>query len=139
MEDIEPSPNARCNFLIQLCSGKAKEAISGMVMLPAEGFAKAKSILHGMFGQTHLVAASHIDKTTGEPMKENGNKKLMQLARDIENYGMSFNGLGYQADISSRSNTSSVVMCLPRYLRLEWAKEAQNSRDRGQEPDFARS
>ena len=82
MEDIELSPNARRNFLIQLCSGKAKEAISGMVMLPAEeGFAKAKSILHEMFGQTHIVAASHIDKITeGGSTKENENEKLMQLA-----------------------------------------------------------
>ena len=86
-------------------------------------------MLHEMFGQTHIVAASHIDKITGGPIKENGNEKLMQLARDMENCGMSFNGLGYQADINSRSNMSSVVMRLPRYLRSEWAKEAQNSRD----------
>ena len=47
VEDID----ARRNFLIQLCSGKAKEAISGMVMLPGEeGIAEAKSILHEMFG-----------------------------------------------------------------------------------------
>ena len=133
VEDID----ARRNFLIQVCSGKAKEAISGTVMLPAEeAFAEAKSILHEMFGQTHMVAASHIDKITeGGPMKEN--EKLMQLARVMENCGMSLDRLGYQADINCRSNMSSVVMRLPRYLRSEWAKEAQNSRGRGQEPDFA--
>ncbi len=139
VEDIEPSPNARRNFLIQLCSGKAKEAISGTVMLPAEeGFTKAKSILHKMFGQTHIVAASHIDKITGRgPMKEDENEKLMQLARNMENCGMSLNKLGYQADINSRSNMSYVVMRLPIYLHSEWAKEPQNSRDRAKEPDFA--
>ena len=81
VEDIEPRPNARRNFLIQLCSGKAKEAISETVMLPAEeGFTKAKSILHEMFGQTHIVAASHIDKITGGgSIKEYENEKLMQL------------------------------------------------------------
>ena len=139
VEDIEPSPNARRNFLIQLCSGKAKEAISGTVMLPAEeGYIKAKSILHEMFGQTHIVAASHIDKITGGgPIKENENERLMQLARDMENCEMNLNKLDYQADINSRSNMSAVVMRLPRYLRSEWAKEAQNSRDRSKEPDFA--
>ena len=50
---------------------------------------------------------------------------------------MSLDRLGYQADINSRSNMSSVVMRLPRYLSSEWAKEAQNSRDRGKESDFA--
>ena len=135
VEDIEPSPNARRNFLIQLCSGKAKDAISGTARPKA---IKAKSILHEMFGQTHIVAASHIDKITGGgPIKENENERLMQLARDMENCEMNMNKLGYQADINSRSNMSAVVMRLPRYLRSEWAKEAQNSRDRSKEPDFA--
>ena len=34
--DVESDPNVRCNYLIQLCTGKAKEAISGSVMLPPE-------------------------------------------------------------------------------------------------------
>ena len=90
-------------------------------MLPAEeGFAKAKSILHEMFGQTHIVAVSHIDKINeGGPIRENENEKLMQLANDMENCEMSLNKLGYQADINSRSNMSSVVMQLPRYLCSE--------------------
>ena len=34
-----------------------------------------------MFGLTHIVAASHIDKITGgELIKENENEKLMQPA-----------------------------------------------------------
>jgi hypothetical protein len=108
-------------------------------MLPAEeGYIKAKSILHEMFGQTHKVAASHIDKITGGgPIRENENERLMQLARDMENFEMNLNKLGYQADINSRSNMCAVVMRLPRYLRSEWAKEAQNSRDRSKEPEFA--
>jgi hypothetical protein len=139
VEDIERSPNARRNFLIQLCSGKAKDAISATAMLPAEeGYIKAKSILYEMFGQTHIVAASHIDKITGGgPIKENENERLMQLARDMENCEMNLNKLGYQADLNSRSNVSAVVMHIPRYLRSEWAKEAQNSRDRSKESDLA--
>ena len=139
VEDVEPSANARRNFLIQLCSGKAKDAISGTIMLPPEeGFQKAKSILREMFGQTHIIAASHIDKLiSGGVIKENENEKLMQLARDMENCEMNLNSLGCQADINSRSNMSAVVLRRPRYLRSDWAKEAQNSRDKGQEPNFA--
>ncbi|CAB4037458.1 Hypothetical predicted protein, partial [Paramuricea clavata] len=63
VEDVESDPNVRRTYLIQLCTGKAKEAISGSVMLPPEeGYKKAKSILHEMFGQAHIVAASHIDR-----------------------------------------------------------------------------
>lgn len=87
-------------------------------MLPLnEGFEKAKSILHEMFGQTHIVAASHIDKVTkGGIIKENENEKLMQLARGMENCGMNLNKLGYQADINSRSNISAVVYCVCRNI-----------------------
>ena len=62
VEDVEADSNVRCNFLIQLCTEKAKDAINGTVMLaPDEGYKKAKFILHEMFGQTHVVAALHID------------------------------------------------------------------------------
>ena len=140
VEDIESNPNARRNFLIQLCTGKAKDAISGTVMLPPqEGYAKARSILREMFGQTHIIAASHIDRVTkGGPIKEFQSEKLLQLARDMENCQMNLSSLGFHADINSRGNLSAVVLRLPRYLRSEWAKEAQNSRDQGNEPDFSR-
>lgn len=44
--------------------------------------------------------------------------------------------LGFHGDINSRSNVTAVVLRLPRYLRSEYAKEAQNSRYYGSEPDF---
>ena len=86
VEDVESDPNVRRNFLIQLCTGKAKDAVSGTVMLtPEEGYKKAKSILREMSGQTHVVAASHIDRVTkGCAIKENEGEKLLQLARDME-------------------------------------------------------
>ena len=139
VEDVESDPNVRRNYLIQLCTGKAKKAISGSVMLPPEeGYRKAKSILHEMFGQSHIVAASHIDRVTKGPIiRENENEKLMQLARDMENCGMNLNKLGYQSDINSRHNISAIVLRLPKYLRSEGAKEANNLRDHNKEPDFA--
>ena len=93
VEDVESDPKVRRTYLIQLCMGKAKEAIIGSVMLPPEeGYKKAKSILHEMFGQVHIVAASHIDRVTkGSIIRENESEKLMQLDRDMENCGMNLN------------------------------------------------
>ncbi|CAB4027383.1 Hypothetical predicted protein [Paramuricea clavata] len=139
VEDGESDPNVRRTYLIQLCTGKAKEAISGSVMLPPEeGYKKAKSILHEMFGQAHIVAASNIDRVTkGSIIRENESEKLMQLARDMENCGMNLNKLGYQSDINSRHNIRAIVLRLPKYLRSDWAKEANKLRDQRSEPDFA--
>ncbi|CAB4031446.1 Gag-Pol poly [Paramuricea clavata] len=106
VEDVESDPNVRRTYLTQLRTGKAKEAISGSVKLPPEeGYKKAKSILHEMSGQAHIVAASHIDRVT--------------------------------KDINSRHNISAIVLRLPKYLRSEWAKEANKLRDQSSEPDFA--
>ncbi|XP_028412570.1 uncharacterized protein LOC114535462 [Dendronephthya gigantea] len=90
-----------------------------------------------MFGQNHIVAASHIDRVTkGGVIKEFETEKLLQLARDMENCQMNLSKLGYHADINLRGNMTAVVLRLPRYLRSEWAKEAQITRDQGKEPDF---
>lgn len=138
VENVEPDPNARRQFLIQLCTGVAKDAISGTVMLPPEqGYFKARSILHETFGQTHIIAAAHVDRVTkGDLIREYENEKLMQLARDMENCEMNLSQLGYSSDINSRSNISAVVLRLPKYLRSEWAKEAEVVRGQGKEPDF---
>ena len=61
----------------------------------------------------------------------------MQLARDVENCGMNLSKLGYQADINSRHSVGAIVLRLPKYLRSEWAKEANNLREQNIEPDFA--
>ena len=50
IEEREQEPRARLAYLIQLCSGIAKDAISNCVMLPdEEGFSRAKEILHNSF------------------------------------------------------------------------------------------
>ena len=108
---------------------------------PEEGYKKAKSGHengHEMFGQSHIVAASHIDRVTKGPIiRENENEKLMQLARDLENCDMNLNKLGYQSDVNSRHNISAIVLRLPKYLRSECAKEANNLRGQSKEPSFA--
>ena len=86
------------------------------MLTPEEGYKKAKSILHEVFGQTQVVAASHFDRVTkGCAIKENEGEKLFQLARDMEKRAMNLNKVGYQSDINSRYNISAVVLRLPRY------------------------
>ena len=65
IEEREQEPRSRLAYLIQLCSGIAKDAISNCVMLPdEEGFSRAKEILHNSFGQSHIITHAYIDKVT---------------------------------------------------------------------------
>lgn len=50
---------------------------------------------------------------------------------------MNLNKFGYQSDVNSRHNISAIVLRLPKYLRSEWAKEANNLRGQSKEPNFA--
>ena len=51
-------------YLIQLCTGRAKEAIKNCSIISnaEEGYEKARAILFQRFGQKHVVAHAHIAK-----------------------------------------------------------------------------
>ena len=80
IEEREQEPRVRLAYLIQLCSGMAKDAISNCVMLPdEEGFRRAKEILHNLFGQSHIITHAYIDKVTrGGLIRDCDSEKLLQ-------------------------------------------------------------
>ncbi len=88
IEDRQPSSRVRLAYLIQFCTGTAKEAISNCVILPKkEGYQKAKEILHNLFGQTHIIVCAYINKVTkGGIIKDGEGNKLLELTKDMENY-----------------------------------------------------
>jgi hypothetical protein len=67
IEEREQEPRSRLAYLIQLCSGIAKDAISNCVMLPDdEGFSRAKEILHNSFGQSHIITHACVYRQSDE-------------------------------------------------------------------------
>ncbi len=58
-------------YLIQFCTGIAKEAISNCIILPGhEGFRRAKEILYNSFGQSHIIHAYISKVIKGGSMKD---------------------------------------------------------------------
>ena len=96
IEEREQNPRVRLAYLIQFCTGTAKEAISNCVMLPEdEGYSKAREILHNSFGQNHIIIYAYINKVTkGGVIRDGEFDKLQQLARDMENCKINLTQLG---------------------------------------------
>ena len=138
IEEREHDPKARLAYLIQFCTGVAKEAISNCVMLPdQEGFQRGKQILYNSFGQNHIITRAYVNKVTrGGLIKDGEGEKLLQLARDMENCEINLTQLGCESEINAQSNLEKIVMRLPRYLQADWAKEAYVMFERGKLPTF---
>ena len=138
IEERELSPNVRLTYLIQFCTGTAKEAISNCVMLPEkEAYLKAREILHNLYGQSHIITRAYINKVTkGGIIRDGESEKLQQLARDMENCRINLTQLGCESEINAQSNLEKIVARLPRYLQAEWAKEAFVSLEKGKVPTF---
>ena len=138
IEEREQSPRVRLAYLIQFCTGVAKEAISNCVMLSEdEGYLKAKEILHNSFGQNHIIMCAYINKVTkGGVIRDGEYDKLQQLARDMENCKINLTQLGCESEINAQSNLEKIVSRLPRYLQAEWAKEAFTLLEKGKVPSF---
>ena len=85
VESTIEDDNIRLSYLIQYCTGKAKEAIENCVILPgSEGYKAARDILKRNFGQRHVIIHSLIDKVVkGPQLKCSDGEQLSQLACDM--------------------------------------------------------
>jgi hypothetical protein len=138
IEEREPNSQAKLAYLIQFCTGIAKEAISNCIILPGhEGFRRAKEILYNSFGQSHIIIHAYISKVIkGGSIKDGESGKLLELARDMENCQINLTQLGCESEINAQSNLEKIVTRLPRYLQADWAKEAYILLENNKTPTF---
>ena len=126
MESTIEDDNVRLSYLIQHCTGKAKEAIENCVILPgAEGYKAARDILKRNFGQRHVIIRSLVDKVVkGPQLKSSDGEKLSQLARDMRICLLNSSEMRYEADINSMDTLTKIVMRLPVHMQQKWAEES---------------
>ncbi|XP_071476616.1 uncharacterized protein [Diadema antillarum] len=128
----------RLTYLIQYCSGKARNSIENCVLMePREGYAEAKRILREQFGQPHVVANAHLDKILKRSqVKQNDHAGLWDLARDMKHCGMVLAQMGYLADANGSETLLKIQRLLPVHLQAEWARRAHAMMVRCVVPNF---
>ena len=129
----------RLAYLIQFCTGKAHDAIENCVLLePAVGYQRAKSILYDQFGRNYIVAGAHIAKVVNRPAVRAGEGgSLWDLARDMRRCQMTLTQMGYTADLSSTDNLLKIQRLLPVYLQSKWATTAHKLMEGRVVPNFS--
>ena len=117
----------RLAYLIQHCTGKAREAIKNCAIIsgPDRGYRKAQEILYNRFGQKQITAHAHITKIVeGPELKNTDVTGLSDLSIEMQNCAMTLIQMGYEADVNSLDNLVKAVKRLPVHLQSKWADRA---------------
>ena len=86
MEKDNPDNSRGLQFLIQPCTGKARDSIESCSNLPAnEGYRVAKETLRENFGKPHIIALAHIKKLLNLPNLKNADgASLLEFGRQLD-------------------------------------------------------
>ncbi|XP_030844258.1 uncharacterized protein LOC105444708 [Strongylocentrotus purpuratus] len=129
----------RLTYLIQFCTGKAREAIENCILLhPDTGYSRARSILQDQFGQNYIVAKAHVDRVICRAnLRPSDSQALWDLARDMRRCQMSTSQMGYSADMSSTDTLLKIQSLLPVHLQARWASKAHVAMEQSVIPNFS--
>ena len=131
---------SRLTYLIQLCTGKAREAIKNCAIIspPEQDYEKAKEILYHRFGRKHVIAHAHIAKIVdGLQLRATDVVGLSDLSVEMQNCALILVQMGYEADINSSDKLVKIMRRLPVHLQSKWADTAGQLTLRGVEPTFS--
>ncbi|XP_063968368.1 uncharacterized protein LOC129265564 [Lytechinus pictus] len=129
----------RLNYLIQFCTGKARDAIENCILLePSAGYARAKLILHDQFGRNYIVARAHVERVLKRShIRSSDSQALWDLARDMRRCQITTSQLGYTADMSTTETLLKIQELLPIHLQGQWASKAHSLMEQAVIPNFS--
>ena len=120
----------KLTLLIQLCTGKAKQAIEHCAAMdPMEGFTRARAILSDRFGNEFLIAEKWIGKIVNGPVVgARNNAALQDLADDLHSCVGNLTAINQLHELNTQGTLKKIVDRLPQFARIRWVKEVQNIR-----------
>lgn len=126
----------KLNYLLQYCSGNAKEVIKNCVVMDSEvGYNTAREMLYDRFGEPYTIACAYIEKITGGPiLKSSDRQGLLAFADNLKDCKLTLESIGYLDDINSSDNLRRIAERLPIHLKGRWLDIAGKIRKRGERP-----
>ena len=128
--------NERLSYLLQFCTGTAREVISSCSALdPAYGYQTARALLEERFGHPYKIATAHLNRVVrGPSLKPYDQRGLLTFADQLRDCQNVLESIGYLNEINSADNLRSVVERLPFHLRIKWLEVADRLRESGLRP-----
>ncbi|XP_041458410.1 uncharacterized protein LOC121410406 isoform X2 [Lytechinus variegatus] len=129
----------RLNYLIQFCTGKARDAIENCILLePSAGYARAKLILQDQFGRNYIVARAHVERVLKRShIRSSDSQALWDLARDMRRCQITTSQLGYTAHMSTTETLLKIQELLRVHLQGQWASKAHSLMEQAVIPNFS--
>ncbi|KAL9952798.1 hypothetical protein ACROYT_G040106 [Oculina patagonica] len=126
----------KMTFLLQYCTGAARDAIKSCVTMdPALGYQEARKLLKDRFDHPFKIATAHLNQVTrGPPVKPNDQKGLLAFADQLKDCQNVLDSIGYLDEINSADNLRSIIDRLPFHLKTKWLEVADSIRESGQRP-----
>ena len=99
----------RLSYLLQYCTGAAKDAIKSCLALDsAVGYRTARTLLEERFGHPYKIAAAHFNRITrGAPLKRYDQRGLLTFADQLRDCQNVLDSIGYMDEINSADNFST--------------------------------
>jgi hypothetical protein len=132
-------PQLKLSYLIQQCSGTARECIEDcVVMNPDRGYEHARNILKARFGKPHIIANAYISELVDGPQVRNSdNVGLQKVADQMRRCELTLTEMGYTADMNNTETLRKIVRRLPFHVRAKWVDKADRFLVAGVEPSFS--
>ena len=105
----------KLTFLLQYCTGAAKDAIKSCVTIdPASGYQTARKLLKDRFGHPFKIATAHVNQITrGPPVKSNDQKGLQTFADQLMDCQNVLESIRYLDEINRADNLRNIIDRLP--------------------------
>lgn len=129
----------KLNYLLQYCTGKAKEVVRNCVVMdPSLGYTTARKLLKERFGEPYVIASAHIEQITkGPPLKASDREGLLNLADKLKDCELTLKSIGYLDDLNSADNLKQITERFPLHLKARWLDLARVIRSGGGKPNIA--
>ena len=126
----------KLSFLLQYCTGAARDAIKSCVTMDTKlGYRTARALLKDRFGHPYKIATAHLDKVThGPPVKPFDQRALLAFADQLRDSQITLESLGYLDEINSADNLRGIINRLPFNLKSKWLDVADKIQESGERP-----
>jgi len=126
----------KLNYLLQYCTGKAKEVVRNcVVMEPSLGYVTARKLLQERFGEPYAIASAHIEQVSkGPPLRASDREGLLNFADKLKDCELTLRSIGYLDDLNSADNLRKIAERFPFHLRARWLDIARGIRNGGGKP-----
>ncbi|XP_041453667.1 uncharacterized protein LOC121406862 [Lytechinus variegatus] len=124
--------------LFNSCEGEPKKIVQCcMIMDPAVGYHKARTLLEDRFGSRFKISQAWVRKVTSGPnLRPTDKSGLQRFSDDLKICNTTLQALGMMSEMSNQQHMMKIIERLPYYLKSRWLRVVKDIRHHGRAPNI---